>query len=38
MLEIAVDDGVGGAVNESKNRGSGIGGGVLRKSTAAEDE
>src|SRR2546429_9918988 len=38
MLEVAVDDGVGGAIDEGKDCGRRIGGGVLRERRAAEDE
>ena len=38
MLEVAVDDGVGGTVNERENCGRGIGGSVLWKRGAAKDE
>ena len=38
MVEIAVDDGVGGAIDEGKNRRRRVGGAILGKRRAAEDE
>lgn len=38
MLEVTVDDGVGGSVHKRENGGSWIGGSVLRERGAAKDE
>ena len=38
ILEVAIDEGVGRAIDEGENGGSGIGGSVLGKGGAAENE